>query len=123
LAAEMITIGCAGFPTSMVKYFESFNLVELNTTFYQYPKDKTVEDWRKKAPKDFEFTVKAHQDISHKTKLKVEEASVQAFERMKQICKTLNSKILLIKLRVLSDQTSLEMLKNFLEKLNVKILF
>jgi len=70
--------------------------VELNSTFYQYPREKTVEGWREKAPKEFEFTVKAHQDISHKAKLKVEETSLQAFGRMKQICKTLNSKILLI---------------------------
>jgi len=92
----MIKVGCCGFPTSMKKYFENFTLVELNSTFYQYPRDKTVESWREKAPKDFEFTVKVHQDISHKTKLKVEEASLQAFEHMKQICKILNSKILLI---------------------------
>jgi uncharacterized protein YecE (DUF72 family) len=92
----MIKVGCAGFPTSMERYFQNFRLVELNSTFYQYPREKTVEGWREKAPKDFEFTVKAHQDISHKAKLKVEETSLQAFESMKQICKTLNSKILLI---------------------------
>jgi uncharacterized protein YecE (DUF72 family) len=92
----MIKVGCCGFPTSMKKYFEKFNLVELNNTFYQYPKEKTVEGWREKAPENFEFTVKAHQDISHKTKLKIDDISIQAFERMKQICKTLNSKILLI---------------------------
>jgi uncharacterized protein YecE (DUF72 family) len=92
----MIKVGCAGFPTFMERYFGNFRLVELNSTFYQYPREKTVEGWREKAPKDFEFTVKAHQDISHKAKLKAEETSLQAFERMKQICKTLNSKILLI---------------------------
>ncbi|MEM2970878.1 MAG: DUF72 domain-containing protein [Candidatus Bathyarchaeia archaeon] len=92
----MIKVGCCGFPTSMKKYFEKFSLVELNNTFYQYPKEKTVEGWRIKAPENFEFTVKAHQDISHKSKIKIDEASLQAFERMKQICKTLNSKVLLI---------------------------
>jgi len=96
MAARMIRVGCCGFPTSMKKYFESFSLVELNSTFYQYPQEKTVEGWREKAPENFEFTVKAHQDISHKAKMKAEEASLQTFERMKQICKTLNSKILLI---------------------------
>jgi uncharacterized protein YecE (DUF72 family) len=85
LAAEMIKVGYAGFPTSMKKYFENSSLVELNSTFYQHPREKTVEGWREKAPKNFEFTVKAHQDISHKSKVKVEKASVQAFERMKQI--------------------------------------
>jgi len=92
----MIKVGCCGFPTSMKKYFESFSLVELNNTFYQYPREKTVEGWREKAPEGFEFAVKAHQDISHKAKFEVEETSLQAFERMKHICKTLNSKILLI---------------------------
>jgi len=96
MAAKMIRVGCCGFPTSMKKYFENFRLVELNSTFYQYPQEKTVEGWRERAPENFEFTVKAHQDISHKVRLKVEETSLQAFERMKQICKTLNSKILLI---------------------------
>jgi len=92
----MIKVGCCGFPTSMKKYFENFSLVELNSTFYQYPRMETVERWREKATENFEFTVKAHQDISHKAKMKVEEASLQAFERMKQICKVLNSKIMLI---------------------------
>jgi len=92
----MIKVGCCGFPTSMKKYFENFSLVELNSAFYQYPREKTVEGWREKAPENFEFTVKAHQDISHKAKLKAEEASLQAFERMKQICNALSAKILLI---------------------------
>jgi uncharacterized protein YecE (DUF72 family) len=92
----MIKVGCCGFPTSIKKYFETFSLVELNSTFYQYPQERTVEGWREKAPKNFEFTVKAHQEISHKSRLKTEKASFEAFEHMNQICKTLNSKILLI---------------------------
>jgi uncharacterized protein YecE (DUF72 family) len=92
----MIRVGCCGFSTSMKEYFEAFSLVELNTTFYHYPREKTVEGWRDRAPKDFEFTVKAHQDISHRSRLRAEEASLQAFDRMKQICRALNSKTLLI---------------------------
>jgi len=91
----MIKVGCCGYPTSMKKYYESFRLVELNNTFYQYPRMSTVVGWRGKAPEDFEFTVKAHQDISHKFKLKLE-PSTQAFEQMKQICRTLQVRILLI---------------------------
>lgn len=80
----------------MKKYFENFSLVELNSTFYRYPQDKTAEGWRRKAPESFEFTVKAHQDISHKAKMKVEETSLPAFERMKQTCKILNAKVLIL---------------------------
>jgi len=92
----LIKVGCCGFPTSMKRYFENYKLVELNSTFYEYPKLETVEGWREKAPEDFEFTVKAHQDISHKAKMRLDETSIQAFEKMKQICKILNAKILLI---------------------------
>jgi len=91
----MIKVGCCGYPTSMKRYQENFRLVELNATFYQYPKMSTVFGWREKAPEDFEFTVKAHQDISHKFKFKVE-PSFKAFEQMKQICKALRACILLI---------------------------
>lgn len=80
----------------MKRYFESYGLVELNCTFYEYPRLETVEGWREKAPENFEFTVKAHQDISHKSRMKLDEACLKAFERMKQICKTLKAEILLI---------------------------
>ncbi|MEM3769847.1 MAG: DUF72 domain-containing protein [Candidatus Bathyarchaeia archaeon] len=92
----MIKVGCCGFPTSMKRYFENYNLVELNSTFYEYPRLETVVGWREKAPENFEFTVKAHQDISHKAKMRLDETSQQAFETMKKICKTLKAKILLI---------------------------
>ena len=92
----MIKVGCCGFPTSMKRYFENYKLVELNSTFYEYPKPETVEGWREKAPEDFEFTVKAHQDISHKAKMRLDETSIQAFEKMKKICRALNAKILLV---------------------------
>jgi len=93
---EIIKVGCCGYPTSMGKYFETFRLVELNSTFYQYPRIPTVVGWREKAPEGFEFTVKAHQDISHKFKLKLGEPSAKAFEQMKEICKALRARILLI---------------------------
>lgn len=80
----------------MKLYFENYGLVELNKTFYEYPKMETVERWRRNAPENFEFTVKAHQDISHKSKMKLDETCLKAFERMKQICKILDSKVLLI---------------------------
>jgi uncharacterized protein YecE (DUF72 family) len=79
MATEMIEIGCCGFPTSMKEYFENFGVIELNSTFYQYPREKTVQDWRERASENFEFTVKAHQDISHNAKMNVEEASLRAF--------------------------------------------
>jgi len=91
----MIKVGCCGYPTSMKKYYENFGLVELNRTFYAYPQMSTVIRWREKAPSEFEFTVKAHQDISHTYRFEIK-PSVQTFEQMKQICKALRARILLI---------------------------
>jgi len=54
-----------------------------------------VTGWREKAPSDFEFTVKAHQEISHKHRFEIK-PSIQAFERMKLICKALKAYVLLI---------------------------
>lgn len=91
----MIKVGCCGFPVSQTKYYETFKLVELNTTFYKYPSQRTAEGWRKRAPKDFEFTVKAHQDISHTYRLKINQAR-EPFNKVKQICRTLGARIILI---------------------------
>lgn len=114
----MIRIGCCGFPTSMQKYFENFSLVELNSTFYQYPRFETVEGWRKKAPENFEFTVKAHQDISHKAKMKSNDICLQSFAHMKQICKILNSRILLIQTPNSFSPDRLSNVEDFFKKVN-----
>lgn len=106
----------------MKKYYENFNLVELNTTFYQYPRMETVEGWRKKAPETFEFTVKAHQEISHKEKMKLSDACLQAFEKMKEICEILNSKILLIQTPGSFKPDKLEDARNFFKKADRKCL-
>ncbi|KPV62579.1 MAG: hypothetical protein AOA66_1269 [Candidatus Bathyarchaeota archaeon BA2] len=113
----MIKVGCCGYPTSMKKYQEIFGLVELNTTFYRYPKTSTVVKWREKAPEKFEFTVKANQDISHKFKFK-SEPSVKAFEQMKEICKALRTRILLIQTPGSFRPDKLKDAHEFLSKIN-----
>ncbi len=61
-----IFIGCAGFPKSQSIYYRDFSLVEIQKTFYDPPPIKTLENWRRTAPSDFEFTIKAWQVITHK---------------------------------------------------------
>lgn len=60
-----LKVGCSGFPVSHRKYYEEFGVVELQSTFYRLPSEKTVLSWRKEAPPRFEFTVKAWQAITH----------------------------------------------------------
>lgn len=61
----MIKVGCCGFCEAMKKYFQDFKLVEIQKTFYNPPRIETAEKWRKQTPKDFEFTIKAWQIITH----------------------------------------------------------
>lgn len=50
-------------------YAQSFDTVELNSSFYHLPKLKTFENWRERTPKSFLFSVKSSRFISHILKL------------------------------------------------------
>src|SRR5918992_1690110 len=54
-----------GFTTGAGAYFRKFPVVEVQQTFYDPPPIATVEKWRRQAPADFEFTMKAWQVITH----------------------------------------------------------
>ena len=78
---EKIKIGCAGwdykdwigpfYPKTLEKssflehYTKYFNLVEINSTFYNLPSEETFENWSKKVPDSFRFVIKAWQNITH----------------------------------------------------------
>jgi uncharacterized protein YecE (DUF72 family) len=74
-------IGCSGFyykgwkekfyPKGLPQrkwfefYCESFNTVELNVTFYRFPKLEDLKGWHHRSPENFKFTVKAPRLITH----------------------------------------------------------
>jgi uncharacterized protein YecE (DUF72 family) len=74
-------IGCSGFyykhwrekfyPKGLPQrkwfefYCESFNTVELNVTFYRFPKIEALQGWYERSPVDFRFTLKAPRLITH----------------------------------------------------------
>ena len=53
-------------------YATRLNSVEVNYTFRQTPKITTLEKWIAAVPEGFRFSVKAHQRITHFTRLKEE---------------------------------------------------
>jgi uncharacterized protein YecE (DUF72 family) len=77
----MIRIGTSGFsyddwigpvyPKALPKseqlafYAREFTTVEINTTFYRVPEQRTVEGWVRKTPSEFLFSIKAHRSITH----------------------------------------------------------
>ncbi len=64
---KFIHIGCCGFPVAKSKYYNLFDCVEIQQTFYQPPPIDTLKKWRKEAPKDFIFTIKAWQALTHRS--------------------------------------------------------
>jgi uncharacterized protein YecE (DUF72 family) len=111
----MIKIGCCGYPVNMRNYQETFKVIELNNTFYRYPKPQTVKKWKEDAPKDFEFTVKAHQDITHIYKMNLEQAR-ESLEKMKEVCRLLDAKILLFQTPASFKPDKLKEVKSFFKQ-------
>lgn len=62
-----VKIGCCGFRSSRESYYPLLPAVEVQHTFYQPPQLATLARWRKEAPADFEFTIKAWQLITHQS--------------------------------------------------------
>jgi uncharacterized protein YecE (DUF72 family) len=60
-------------------YADRFQTVEINNTFYQLPKKKTLIVWRDTVPAGFIFSVKASRYITHMKKLKDPEEPVSNF--------------------------------------------
>ncbi|MBC7074031.1 DUF72 domain-containing protein [Candidatus Parcubacteria bacterium] len=134
-----IKIGCCGFPEKKEKYYQKFKLVELQTTFYELPaKIETAKNWRKEAPKDFEFTLKAFQVITHEISsptykrlkkkfvnpknygfFKNTKEVFEAWEKTKKIAEILGAKIIVFQTPAsfLPEKQNIENLKNFFRKI------
>jgi uncharacterized protein YecE (DUF72 family) len=114
-----LLIGCCGIPGGLPKYSGEFEVVELNSTFYKLPKPETARRWRETVPKDFIFTVKCHQAVTHpvtsptwkrsgirdyaklKDKVGLLKPTLKVLDFWRQtleICKTLKSPVCLIQL-------------------------
>ncbi len=63
-------------PEEMLAYYaERLPTVEINNTFYQMPKVPVLEKWAAATPEAFRFAIKASQRITHKARLKADEAT------------------------------------------------
>ncbi|SNZ09021.1 Uncharacterized conserved protein YecE, DUF72 family [Persephonella hydrogeniphila] len=79
-------IGCSGYfywgwkgvfypeeipPSKWFEYYSSiFDTVEINSTFYRFPKKSSVKKWYRQSPEDFVFSVKVNKQITHIKKMK-----------------------------------------------------
>jgi uncharacterized protein YecE (DUF72 family) len=61
------------------RYSESFNSVEVNSTFYRIPRKLSVENWRDQTPDNFKFSVKIPLSISHSSSLLYDPEKLDVF--------------------------------------------
>lgn len=83
-------------PNKLKSYSQIFNFTEVNYTFYEYPEIRRVETWRRTVPKDFVFSVRCHQDLTHRVGLKPIEEAYQIFDRMASYCRILDAPFLVL---------------------------
>jgi len=115
----LIIAGCCGFGLKggAKAYYHSFEVVELQSTFYRLPMVETAQKWRREAPQGFEFVVKAWQAMTHPPSgptwkrerivpdeqarsqyghLKPTAKNVDAWKRTLEICKQLDSRVCVV---------------------------
>ena len=60
-------------------YYDRFDTVELNNTFYRLPTESALENWRESTPPGFCFAAKGSRFLTHTKKLKDPEQGLQRF--------------------------------------------
>ncbi|MCU1283846.1 MAG: hypothetical protein JWO13_196 [Acidobacteriales bacterium] len=60
-------------------YWQNFDTVEINNSFYMLPQVSTLEAWRDATPKNFKFAMKASRFLTHNKKLKDPENALEKF--------------------------------------------
>ncbi len=136
----LMKVGCCGFPVSRRRYYTLFKVVEIQQTFYKPPSIDTIRRWREEAPKDFEFTFKAWQIITHSPRsptwrkaklsipdeeldkyglLKPTKENIEAWRKMLDIAKILDAKIIVLQTppSLKYDSDSINRIREFFEKI------
>jgi uncharacterized protein YecE (DUF72 family) len=91
-------VGCSGFYNSswktifypdklpQRKWFEyysgQFNTLEINSSFYRYPKLDVLKKWVKDSPEDFVFAIKAPRTVTHYRRFNNAEQQLEDFYKL-----------------------------------------
>lgn len=95
-----IYIGCSGFSYKEWKdvfypgglparlwldyYTKKFNTLEINSSFYRIPTEKTINNWYAKTPDDFIFSVKGPRFVTHIKRFKIDQSVINDFTALMQ---------------------------------------
>jgi uncharacterized protein YecE (DUF72 family) len=90
-------------------YAQRFAVVESNNAFYRLPKPETFEDWARRTPDDFSFTVKVSRYLTHIKRLREPEEPVARFlEHARHLGKKLAPVLLQLPPNLKADFPALE---------------
>jgi uncharacterized protein YecE (DUF72 family) len=106
----------------LARYTEVFDTVELNASFYRWPKDSTFTGWRDRLPPGFTMSVKAHRGLTHYRRLSSPEPWIERFERCWQLLGDRRG-VLLVQVHpeLQRDESTLARLDSFLERMPATI--
>ena len=72
----------------LARYVEVFDTVELNASFYRWPKDSTFAAWRDQLPEGFTMSVKAHRGLTHYRRLSSPGPWIERFATGRYNCRS-----------------------------------
>jgi uncharacterized protein YecE (DUF72 family) len=106
----------------LTRYTEVFTTVELNASFYRWPKDSTFSGWRERLPPGFTMTIKAHRGLTHYRRLSSPEPWIERFERCWQLLGDRHG-VLLVQVHpeLQRDESSMARLDEFLARMPAAI--
>jgi uncharacterized protein YecE (DUF72 family) len=81
---------------SLRAYSSSFNFVEVNSTYYEFPDARTVSGWRSRVPRTFKFSVRCHMGIADALCSGETKQIDSTMIRMREICRKLDADILTV---------------------------
>ena len=96
-----ILIGTSGYTYSWNKgksnkfkwyVAQGFNSVEINGSFYRFPTEYWINNWKNGSRRNFKFSIKVHRSITHYTRLKGNK-SINLWKRFKKSLERIEDRI------------------------------
>jgi uncharacterized protein YecE (DUF72 family) len=64
------------------RYARAFKTVEMNSTFYHWPRPATIRGWAQQAPASFRYAIKVNRQITHERRMKNTKRLIQKFSQI-----------------------------------------
>ena len=106
-------------------YAEIFDTIEVDSTFYAIPPSANVENWYKKTPENFTFSLKLPQEITHNLALRKQSFVIleEFCERILPLKEKLAAVLIQLPPQFEANKENAQNLREFLQKLPREIRF